>query len=71
MRIITWKLSACKEETKRLEKELDHANILLRHGRESEGYKNDIIQSQKELLDYKDEINDKLRGQLEELKLIR
>ncbi len=59
------------DEIKRLEKEVMHQNDLLRMGAQSEKYKDDIIRSQGELIDYKKDINEKLRAQIEEMKLIR
>ncbi len=47
---------------------LDHANLMLTYGGQSEQYKDDIIQSLKEILNAKDELIGQLRSEIAELK---
>ncbi len=51
-----------------LQRALDHANLLLAYGGQSQQYKDDIIQSLKEILNTKDELIGQLRSEIAELK---
>ena len=56
------------KQWKEVIKEILHLEQLLKFGRQSEGYKDDIIETQTLLLNTKDELIGQLRSEIGELK---